>query len=238
MSAPRDGADAPEHEPYTGPPPSQPHPGWPAGPLPPYPPQQAWGQQAWDQQAWGQQAWGQQQWGAPAGDRSWGQPWGWTPPPPPPPAWPRGPGRPPQATAAATLGFVAGGIALLWGLVAVVLLAGSDGGTSSWLGLVVGIPAGAALVLGGTRLLAGRDRWVLVSGGVALALAVLLQAVLSAASSYGSSFGQALLVVFLLPVPAVSAVLGVLPVVGGWVDHVRGRGGPPQPEPQAAPPAW
>ncbi len=232
MSAPRDGDDAPEHEPYAGPPPSRPGPdGPPAGPFPPYPPAQPWGAPQPGAQPWAAQPWGAQPWGA--------QPWGWTPPPPAPPAWPRGPGRPAQASASAALGFVAGGIALLWGLVAIVLLAGSDGGSSSWLGLVVGIPAGAALVAGGTRLLAGRDRWVLVGGGTALALAVLLQAVVSAASSYGSAFGQALLVVFLLPVPALAAVLAALPVVGGWVDHVRGTGTPPSaPGPQAAPPAW
>ncbi|MCO7219432.1 hypothetical protein [Klenkia sp. PcliD-1-E] len=222
MSAPRDGADAPEHEPYTGPPPSQPWAGGPGDQFPPYPPQQPWGAPAW---------------GPPPGGQPWGQPWGWTPPAPSPPAWPRGPGRPAQATAAATLGFVAGGIALLWGLVAIVLLAGSDGGSSSWLGVVVGIPAGVALIAGGTRLLAGRDRWLVVGGGAALALAVLLQAVISAATSYGSAFGQAVLVVFLLPAPAVSAVLAGLPVVGGWVDHVRGGGAPPPP-PEAAPPAW
>ncbi len=76
-------------------------------------------------------------------------------------------------------------------------------------------------MVGGIRLLAGTDRWLVVGGGAALGLAVLLQGVVSAATSYGSAIGQALLVVLLLPAPVVAAVLAGLPVVGGWVAHVR-----------------
>lgn len=161
-------------------------------------------------------------------------PWGAAPPPgygagywaPVPVAapWPKGPGRPSQASSAAVLGFVAGGAAILWGLVGIVLLAGSDGGSSTWLGVVVGLPAGAALIYGAIRLLARTDRWFLVGGAAALAVTVLLQAVVSAASSYGTASGQATLVVFLLPVPTVAAVLAALPLVGGWIAAGRGTG--------------
>ncbi|MSW63557.1 MAG: hypothetical protein F2825_01565 [Actinobacteria bacterium] len=229
MSGPRDDGQAwdssrVEGGGYAGPPPSQPAP--PASPAgQPYPaPPGAWG--------------------APPPYPAAPQPWGaqqgwWTPPPPPPAAWPKGPGRPQQASAAAVLAFIAGGIGMLWGLVGIVLLAGSDGGTGTWLGVVVGLPAGVAAVVGGVRLLAGADRWFVVGAGAALGLAVLLQAVVSAANSYGSAFGQALLVVFLLPPPVVAAVLAGLPVVGGWVEHVRGTTGAPlaQPTPPA-PPTW
>ncbi|SDP66252.1 hypothetical protein SAMN05660199_04539 [Klenkia soli] len=136
------------------------------------------------------------------------------------------------------LGFIAGGMALLWGLVGIVLLAGSDGGTGTWLGVVVGLPAGVALIVGGTRLLAGADRWFVVGGGAALGVAVLTQAVVSAATSYGSAFGQAFLVVLLLPVPVVAAVLAGLPAVGGWVEHVRGTTSPQVTPPPQAPSGW
>lgn len=164
------------------------------------------------------------------------QPWAgqqgpWWTPPAVPLAWPKGPGRPAQGTAAAVLGFIAGGIAILWGLVGIVLLAGSDGGSATWVSVVVGLPAGAALIYGSIRLLAGTDRWFVVGGGAALALTVLLQAVVSAASSYGTASGQATLVVFLLPVPTVAAVLAALPLVGGWVASRRGTG-PRQDSPQ------
>ncbi|MEI4271581.1 hypothetical protein TEK04_07575 [Klenkia sp. LSe6-5] len=229
-----------DHPGYAGPPPSTPGPpagqpwaGQPWGAPPGYGPPPAYGPAHGAQPGYGPQP----GWGA--------QPGWWTPPAPPPPSWPNGPGRPQQAGAAAVLGFVAGGTALMWGLVAIVLLAGSDGGSASWLGLVVGLPAGAALVAGGTRLLAGADRWLVVGGGAALALAVLAQAVVSAATSYGSAFGQAVLVVLLLPVPTTAAVLAGLPVVGGWVEHVRGgraaegaRGGPAAEGRPGSPPAW
>jgi hypothetical protein len=228
-----------DHQGYAGPPPSSPGP-----PAPPLPAGQPWTGQPWAGQPGyaAQPGYGTQPgYGAQPGygvQPAWGaQPGWWTPPTPPPATWPNGPGRPQQAGAAATLGFVAGGLALMWGLVGIVLLAGSDGGSASWLGVAVGLPAGAALIAGGTRLLAGADRWLVVGGGAALALAVLAQAVVSAATSYGSSFGQAVLVVFLLPVPTIAAVLAGLPVVGGWVEHVRaGRAGPQQPA--EAPPAW
>lgn len=228
-----------DHQGYAGPPPSSPGPSGPPAGQPWEP--QPWGpQQGYAQQGYAQQGPGPQPWGAPAGyggQPAWGaQPGWWTPPAPPPAPWPHGPGRPQQAGAAAVLGFVAGGIALLWGLVGIVLLAGSDGGSASWLGVVVGLPAGAALIVGGTRLLTGRDRWVVVGGAAALSLAVLAQAVVSAATSYGSAIGQAFLVVLLLPVPAIAGVLAGLPVVGGWVEHERG--GRPAPTPPGTPPAW
>ncbi len=135
--------------------------------------------------------------------------------------WPHGPGRPAQATAAAVLGFLSGGIAILWGLVGIVLLAGSDGGSGTWVGVLVGLPAGVALVLGGIRLLARADRWSIAVGGAVLALTVLGQAVISAASSYGSAAGQATLVVLLLPAPSIAAVLASLPLIGGWVAGGR-----------------
>lgn len=223
-----------DHQGYAGPPPSSPGPAGPPAGAPwagqPYGSGQPGYAQPGYAQPWGAQAGygGQPAWGA--------QPGWWTPPAPPPAPWPNGPGRPQQAGAAAVLGFVAGGIAILWGLVGIVLLAGSDGGSASWLGVVVGLPAGAALILGGTRLLAGRDRWIVVGGAAALALAVLAQAVVSAATSYGSATGQAFLVVLLLPVPAIAGVLAGLPVVGGWVEHERG-GGAASTTP-VAPPAW
>ena len=222
-----------DHQGYAGPPPSSPGPAGPPAGAPwagqPYGPAQPGYAQPGYAQPWGAQAGygGQPAWGA--------QPGWWTPPAPPPAPWPNGPGRPQQAGAAAVLGFVAGGIAILWGLVGIVLLAGSDGGSTSWLGVVVGLPAGAALILGGTRLLAGRDRWIVVGGAAALALAVLAQAVVSAATSYGSATGQAFLVVLLLPVPAIAGVLAGLPVVGGWVEHERSGNASTTP---VAPPAW
>ncbi|SCX59255.1 hypothetical protein SAMN03159343_3927 [Klenkia marina] len=221
-----------DHPGYAGPPPSTPGP--PAG--------QPWGAQPGAVQPGTAQPWGAQPGYGPPPAYGPGyapaygaQPGWWTPPAPPPPSWPNGPGRPQQAGAAATLAFIAGGIALMWGLVGIVLLAGSDGGSASWLGVAVGLPSGVALIAGGTRLLAGADRWVVVGGGAALALAVLAQAVVSAATSYGSAFGQAFLVVLLLPVPTIAAVLAGLPVVGGWVDHVRSgpSGGHP-----GTPPTW
>lgn len=111
-----------------------------------------------------------------------------------------------------------------------MLLAGADGGSATWLGVVVGLPAGIALILGGIRLLARADRWFVVGGGAALALTVLAQAVVSAANSYGAAVGQATLVVLLLPVPTVAAVLAGLPVVGGWIA-AGSQGAPPPTQP-------
>lgn len=152
--------------------------------------------------------------------RSWPAPTGWPGAMGPPPSRPD-PRRPGIATAAAVLGFVEAGLALLWLLPS--LVAGLALGASSspgWFFTLVAVLVGCGgLLLGGVRLLRGAG-WRLLVGTTAVEIAALVTPVLIG-SVVGAAPGAVVVVVLvvLLALPATRLGLLLPRRVSAWVDR-------------------
>ena len=158
--------------------------------------------------AYGPPAYGPPAYGPPPG-YGWGLPLA-------PPTWPAGPGRPGVATAAGVLGIVTGALSLLVSLVlTVAVLSGEDDAVS--VVLMLGLPCGAVLIAGGTRLL-NRHSATLVFAAALASVVVLFLALAVGAGTADSSdvVGLAVFLVFALPLPVLTAVFARLPATVGW----------------------
>jgi len=174
---------------------------------PPY--QQPYGQPPYGQSPYGQPPYAQQPWPQ--------QPYpapGWAPPEQ---RWPHGPGRPGLATAAAVLGFVAGGLTVLVSLGMLVSLLTGDGDASTDV-LSLGLLCAAGLITGGVRLMQRRSAQLLLWSAVAAAV-VLVVALLVATVTVDedSLVGQLVFTLVALPMPVLIAVFSVRRTVADWV---------------------
>jgi hypothetical protein len=154
-----------------------------------------------------------------------GYPHGYAAPPPgygyaypfTPPAWPAGPRRPGVATAASVLGFVTGGLTMLFSFgFLIAVLAGEDDVVTQT--LLLGALSAAGLITGAVRLLGRRSPTVLFGSSLA-SVAVLLLALLAAAVTIDRTSGLdgiLMFVLFAMVLPVVTAVFAWLPVVRGW----------------------
>jgi hypothetical protein len=133
------------------------------------------------------------------------------------PAWPAGPRRPGIATAAAVLGFVTGGLTILFSIgFLIAVVTGEDDAPT--LALLLGLPCAAGVITGAVRLLGRRSPTVLFGSAVASVL-VLGLAWLAGAATIDRTDGLAGLTVFLLfamVLPVLTAIFSWLPVVRGW----------------------
>jgi hypothetical protein len=175
--------------------------------------------------SYGPASYGPASYGAAAHGYPHGYPHGYAAPPPgygyaypfTPPAWPAGPRRPGVATAASVLGFVTGGLTLLFSFgFLIAVLAGEDDVVTQT--LLLGVLSAAGLITGAVRLLGRRSPTVLFGSSLA-SVAVLLMALLAAAVTIDRTSGLdgiVMFVLFAMVLPVVTAVFAWLPVVRGW----------------------
>ncbi len=158
--------------------------------------------------AYGPPAYGPPAYGPPPG-YGWGLPLA-------PPTWPAGPGRPGVATAAGVLGIVTGALSLLVSLVlTVAVLSGEDDAVS--VVLMLGLPCGAVLIAGGTRLLNRHSATMVFAAALASVVVLFLALAVGAGTADSSDVvGLAVFLVFALPLPVLTAVFARLPATVGW----------------------
>ena len=180
---------------------------------PPYG-QQPYGQQPYGQPAYGQQPYAQQPYGqVPYGQQPYPAP-GWTPPVQP---WPHGPGRPGLATAAAVLGFVAGGLTILVSLGMLVSVLSGDGDAPTGV-LVLGLPCAAGLITGGVWLMQRRSAQLLTWSAVASAVVLVVALLAGTATLDGEDVvGLLFFTLFALVMPVLIAVFSVRRTVADWL---------------------
>jgi hypothetical protein len=131
--------------------------------------------------------------------------------------WPHGPGRPAVATAAATLGFVTGGLTAVVTLGVLLSVVRGDDDPSTVL-MLLGLPCAAAVITGAARLVGRRSAFLLFRGAVASVAVLVLVAVVGLATLYGDALvGMLVVVVLALPLPILTAVFAAQPRVRGWV---------------------
>jgi hypothetical protein len=143
-----------------------------------------------------------------------------------PAAWPHGPGRPPQATTAAVLGFVAGGLAVLGSLMMLGALTSGDGELATILLMVSAVISAAGLITG-AALLMSRSATTVLFWSALFAVASLAGCLVVAAGTLDGDalLGLVIFTVLALPLPVLVAVLTRLPRVVGWSAAARGRAG-------------
>jgi hypothetical protein len=183
---------------------------FPPGTVPPHqpaqPPPQPW-QQQWQQPGYPP---AYQQW--PGHIPGYGPGW-WHPSL----AWPDGPERPSTATTAAVLGFVTGGLTLLFSLPNLVVVT-AGGAEASQHVLLLGVFTAAGLITGAVRLL-GRKSPDILFGSAVGSVTVLLLAVLAGALTIdrtGGLTGILMFVAMALPLPILTAIFAWRSVVRGW----------------------
>ncbi len=134
----------------------------------------------------------------------------------PTPTWPAGPGRPGVATAAGVLGIVTGSLSALVGLLFTVAVLSGEGDAPSRV-LALGLPCGAALLVGGIRLLNRYSPTPLFAASL-VAVVVLFLFLVAAAGTLDSDgvIGVTAFLVFALPLPVLTAVFARLPATVGW----------------------
>ena len=176
----------------------QPPYGQPPHGQPPYPAAQ------YGQPPYGQPPYGQQPYPAP----------GWVAPTQ---TWPHGPGRPGLATAAAVLGFVAGGLTVLVSIGMLVSVLTGDGDAPTAV-LIAGLPCAAGLITGGVWLMQRRSAQLLTWSAVASAV-VLVAALLVGTATEDEDTVVGLLVFTLvaLVMPVLIAVFSVRRTVADWL---------------------
>ena len=145
------------------------------------------------------------------------------PSPFPPPAylrtadWPHGPGRPPQATTAAVLGFVAGGLSALFSLVLLGAVTSGDHDLATILLMVSAVLSAAGLITGAALLITRSTTaplfWA-AAGAVALLAACLAVAIRTLDGD--DLLGLVLFTVLALPMPILILVFTRLSRVTGW----------------------
>ena len=134
-----------------------------------------------------------------------------------PQAWPHGPGRPGQATAAGVLGFVTAGLTIAFTLVLLGSVLAGDDHLSTWV-LLLGLPCAAGLIAGAAELFRRRPTGILF--GSAVASVVVLVLGLAVGMIDLSVDARGLLGVFVglaLPLPVLTAVFARAGRVTGWV---------------------
>jgi hypothetical protein len=132
-------------------------------------------------------------------------------------AWPDGPERPSAATTAAVLGFVTGGLTLLFSLPNLVMVT-AGGAEASQHVLLLGVFTAAGLITGAVRLL-GRKSPDILFGSAVGAVTVLLLAVIADALTIDRTGGLAGILMFVamaLPLPILTAIFAWRSVVRGW----------------------
>jgi hypothetical protein len=171
----------------------------------------------------------------------WGPPPpGWAPPPPgagyPPPwayppvprttAWPHGPDRPPQATTAAVLGFVAGGLSALGSLVLLGALTSGADDLSTILLMISAVFSAAGLITGASLLITRSSTTVLFWAAL-FAIASLAGCLVVATGTLEGDdlLGMVFFTALALPLPILVAVFTRLGRVTGWAAAVRHRPG-------------
>ncbi len=209
-------------ESYSGPPSYGPPTG--SG-QPGYPQQQGYGQQGYPQQGYGQpygygpppgypqQGYPQQ--GYP--QQGYGQPYGYWPGRVP--AWPAGPGRPGNATAAAVLGFVTGGLTALMTLGFLINLGAGDNEAAYLLAIVTGLLCAPGLIAGGVRLIARKSADLLFFSALAAAVSLVLIGLVGASTLYGDDATFLVMVAAIgFALPVITAILARGRDTVGWVS--------------------
>ena len=139
---------------------------------------------------------------------------GWVPPTQ---TWPHGPGRPGLATAAAVLGFVAGGLTVLVSIGMLVSVLTGDGDAPTAV-LIAGLPCAAGLITGGVWLMQRRSAqlltWSAVAAAVVLVVALLVG---TATEDEDTVVGLLMFTLVALVMPVLIAVFSVRRTVADWL---------------------
>jgi hypothetical protein len=153
-------------------------------------------------------------------------PWAYSPIPPRSTAWPHGPDRPPQATTAAVLGFVAGGLSALFSLVLLGAVTSGDDDLATILLMASAVLSAAGLITG-AALLMTRSSTTLLFGAAAGAVALLALCLVVAAGTLAGDdlLGLVFFTLFALPLPILIMVFTRLGRVTGWAAAARQRTG-------------
>jgi hypothetical protein len=150
---------------------------------------------------------GQPPYGAPGYGPGWSQP---------PLAWPSGPRRPGLATASAVLAIVTGSLTLVVALGLLVASLTGEGDLPTYV-LLLGLPCGVCLLIGGIQLLGRRSGPFVLWSAVAAAVVLVLAALVGVATlNDDDAFGLLVFIVFALPLPVVTAALCGQRVVRDW----------------------